>query len=232
MEAGRAPGPLFAVGEAAAVAAAYTVLSLAAVAAFDLSSIFPQSWPLGGRMVGSGFLIGAVVQVLLVLFGAYVLGIADLHRAIAATFAPSTRKAWTIAALAAAIHIVTALLIFLPQPGRVWEASSLNLILSAVPAADGWSQEVLFRGYVLFRLARAAVPAPVQILVSGALFAAIHIGYAGEGVWAALVPLAGTFTLGCFFAWAVRAGGGSLKPVVFCHMLIIVVEQPWLALAR
>jgi membrane protease YdiL (CAAX protease family) len=109
----------------------------------------------------------------------------------------------------------------------VLEASALNLVLSAVPAADGWSQEVLFRGYVLLRLARADVPAAAQILLSGLLFAAIHFGYAAENAW----PLVGTFMLGCFYAWAVRSGGGSLKPVIVCHMLIIVVLQPWLALA-
>jgi membrane protease YdiL (CAAX protease family) len=110
--------------------------------------------------------------------------------------------------------------------------SGLNLILSAVPAADGWSQEVLFRGYVLFRLARAGVPAIAQILLSGSLFAAIHFGYAGETAWAFLAPLVGTFMLGCFYAAAVRSGGGSLKPVICCHMLIIIILQPWLALAR
>jgi membrane protease YdiL (CAAX protease family) len=110
--------------------------------------------------------------------------------------------------------------------------SGLNLILSAVSAPDGWSQEVLFRGYVLFRLSRAAVPAIVQILVSGGLFAAIHFGYAGESAWEILSPLVGTFMLGCFYAWAVQKGGRSLKPVICCHVLIIVILQPWLALAR
>ena len=108
----------------------------------------------------------------------------------------------------------------------------MNLVLSLVPAADGWSQEVVFRGYVPFRLARAGVPALVQILLSGSLFAAIHLGYAGDSAWEFLSPLVGTFMLGCFYAWAVRSGGGSLKPVIVCHMLIIVVLQPWLALAR
>ena len=118
-----------------------------------------------------------------------------------------------------------------PHP-RSTGPGSILLILSAVPAADGWSQEVTFRGYVLFRLARGGVPALAQVLISGGLFAAIHIGYAGEGTWATLAPLVGTFMLGCFYAWSVQSGRGSLKPVVFCHVLIIVIEQPWLALAR
>ncbi len=221
-----------AAAEVVSVAAAYILISTTAVRAIDLSSLFPAAWSSAERITGSGFLTGALVQVALVVLGAYLIGLKDLQRAIAASLAASTRKAWTIAAIATAIHIGTALLLFLPQPGRVWELSGLNLILSAVPAADGWSQEVLFRGYVLIRLARANVPAIVQILLSGCLFAAIHFGYAGETAWDFLSPLVGTFMLGCFYAWAVRSGGGSLKPVICCHMLIIVVLQPWLALAR
>ena len=232
MEAGGAPRPLLAVTESVAVAAAYIAISMAAVRAFDLSFVFPEVWTPAQRAVGSGFLIGAFVQVLLVLLGACLPGLVDLRRAIRKTFSLSTRKAWTIAVLATAIHIGTALLVFLPQPGRVWEASSVNLILSAVPAADGWSQEVFFRGYVLFRLARGGIPGLAQVLISGGLFAAIHIGYAGEGTWAMLSPLVGTFMLGCFYAWSVQSGRGSLMPVVFCHMLIIVIVQPWLAFAR
>jgi hypothetical protein len=223
---------LRAIAEVVVVAAAYIAISTTAVGISDVSQPFPATWSPDAKSTGSGFLIGAAIQVVLVMIGAYAFGLKDLQRAIAATFAPSTRKAWTIAAIATAIHIGTAMLVFLPQPERVWELSWLNLILSAVPAADGWSQEVLFRGYVLFRLARAAVPARTQILISGSLFAAIHLGYAGATAWEFLAPLVGTFMLGCFYAWAVRSGGGSLKPVIYCHVLIIVILQPWLALAR
>lgn len=224
--------PVRAAAEVVSVAAAYILISTAAAGALDAAFLFPGSWSVAERSTGSGFLTGALVQVLLVLLGAYLLGIKDLRRAIAASLAASTRKAWTIAAIATAIHIGTAMLLFLPQPERVWEWSGLNLILSAVPAADGWSQEVLFRGYVLLRLARAAVPGLAQIVVSGSLFAAIHFGYAGETAWAFLSPLVGTFMLGCFYAWAVQSGRGSLKPVICCHIVIIVVLQPWLALAH
>ena len=221
-----------AVAEAVSVAAVYILVSTTAVGAIDLAVLFPAHWSSMERATGSGFLTGAVVQVVLVLIAAYLLGITDVRKAIAASFSPSSRQAWIIAGIATAIHIGTALLLFLPQPERVWEWSQLNLILSAVPAADGWSQEVLFRGYVLSRLARAQVPAIAQILISGGLFAAIHLGYAGDTVWAILAPLVGTFMLGCFYAWAVQTGRGSLKPVICCHVLIIVVLQPWLALAR
>jgi hypothetical protein len=223
---------LRAVGEVVAVAAAYIAISIAAVGALDASFLFPAGWSEAERGVGSGFLVGALVQVALVLAGAWLLGLEDLRRAIGMSFKRSTSKAWTIAIAAAAIHIGTAILVFLPEPGRVFEPSALNLVLSVVPAADGWSQEVMFRGYVLLRLARGGVPGPAQIGLSGALFAAIHIGYAGEGAWQIAAPLVGTFMLGCFFAWAVRIGRGSLLPAIACHVAIVAALQPWLALAR
>jgi hypothetical protein len=222
----------YAVAEVVSVAAVYILISTTAVSSVDASFLFPANWSSIKRATGGGFLTGAFVQLVLVLLGAYLLGRTDLQRAIGASVAPSTRQAWIIAGIATAIHIGTALLVFLPQPQRVWELSGLNAILSAVPAADGWSQEVLFRGYVLFRLARTGVPAMAQILISGILFAAIHFGYAGDTASAFLAPLVGTFMLGCFYAAAVQRGGGSLKPVIICHMLIIVILQPWLALAH
>lgn len=221
-----------AVAEVAVVAAAYILLSTSAAGTLDADFVFPASWSFTEQATGSGFLIGAVTQVLLVLLASFILRLEDVQKAIAAAFKASTRKAWIIAAIATAIHIGTAALVFLPQPQRIWEPSELNLILSGVAAPDGWSQEVLFRGYVLFRLARANASAMLQILLSGALFAAIHFGYAGDTAWEIVSPLVGTFMLGCFYAWAVQSGRDSLKPVIVCHVLIIVVLQPWLALAR
>ena len=218
--------------EVVAVAAAYISISTSAVGTLDADVLFPSSWSSAEKATGSGFLVGALFQVLLVLCAAYLVGLKDLQKAIETGLRTSTSKAWTIAGLATAIHIGTALIMFLPQPERVWELSGLNLILSAVSAPDGWSQEVLFRGYVLFRLARAGVPALAQVLISGLLFSAIHFGYTGETAWEFITPLIGTFMLGCFYAWAVQSGRGSLRPVIVCHVLIIVALQPWLALAR
>ncbi len=139
-------GRLSAIAEVVAVGAAYIAISIAAVTSIDASFAFPEAWTAAQRDVGSGFMVGAVVQILLVLTGAYLLGLVDLRRAFSATVARSSGKAWTIAVVATAIHITTAVMMVIPQPARVWEVSSVNLLLSAVPAADGWTQEVLFRG--------------------------------------------------------------------------------------
>ena len=105
----------WATAEVLAVAVAYILISTTAVDAIDLSSLFPADWSFTERVTGGGFLTGALVQVVLVLVGAYLLGLADFQRAIAASLAASTRKAWTIAAIATAIHIGTAMLVYLPQ---------------------------------------------------------------------------------------------------------------------
>jgi CAAX prenyl protease-like protein len=223
---------VYAAAEVIALAGIYIFISTAAARTADASFLFPAAWSSAERTTGSGFLVGAVVQVALVLLGAYLARSQDLLRAIAAAVAPATRQAWIIAAIATSIHVGTALLLFLPEPRRVVEISGLNLILSALPAADGWSQEVVFRGYVLFRLTRGGVPPLPQMLISGGLFAAIHFGYTGNTALEFVSPLVGTFMLGCFYAWAVQVGRGSLKPVICCHILIIIITQPWLALAR
>jgi hypothetical protein len=107
--------------EVTAVAGAYILISTSTVGAVDVSFLFPAGWSPAERATGSGFLTGAVVQAALVLLGAWLLGGKDLRKAIAAGLAPSTRKAWTIAAIATAIHIGTALLLFLPQPAGCWK---------------------------------------------------------------------------------------------------------------
>ena len=223
---------LVAFTEVLGVTGAYILISLFFVRVVDLSSILPDALSSQERTVGAGFLAGAVIQIALVLAGAYLLRLQDVVGAIRASVSPSTREAWIIASIATLIHIVTAVFVVIPEPGSVLSPSLSNVVLSLIPAADGVTQEIVFRGYVLYRLARGGVAALPQIIVSGALFSAIHIGYTGSTLWETLFPLVGTFVLGCFFAWAVQRGNGSLKPVIVGHVIIVIVCQPWLALAR
>ena len=136
--------------EVCVIGAGYIAISLAVVRAIDVSALMPVGWTKLESNAGGTFLIGAIVQTLLVLSGAYVLQNPDFRRAIAAMGARSNRHGWTVALAAATIHIATGIILFLPEPQRVLEISSLNLLLSAISGVDGWSQEVIFRGYVLF----------------------------------------------------------------------------------
>ncbi|MGV2495883.1 CPBP family glutamic-type intramembrane protease [Pelagerythrobacter aerophilus] len=120
---------------------------------------------------------GSLAQILLVALA--VVLIPTVREAAKATFKTGNQKAWFIAIMAAGIHVATALAFFVDQPARILEASYLNAAFSFVPALDGWSQEVIFRGYVIIRLAKAGGPAWLQIGMSALLFAAIHVGYIG-----------------------------------------------------
>jgi membrane protease YdiL (CAAX protease family) len=103
--------------------------------------------------------------------------------------------------------------------------------MSLLPLTDGWTQEMMFRGYVLLRLAKADVPAMAQIAASAIAFASIHIGYIGSPGLGFIWPLFGTATLGAILAWSVVVARGSILPATVAHLVILIVVQPWLGLA-
>ncbi len=65
--------PIYATLEVAVLAGAYILISTATAQGVDASFLFPAAWSSAERGTGSGFLIGAIVQVALVLVGAYLL---------------------------------------------------------------------------------------------------------------------------------------------------------------
>lgn len=208
---------------------AYIAIALLFVASVDFGRLIPKTLSPEARDVGAGFLEGVLVQVVLVV--ALVLISRDMRSAIGRTFALGNPAAWGAAFIAVAIHSATLVFFFMDEPSLVFRLSNENIILSGISAVDGWSQEVMFRGYVIYRLARSGAPVIVQIVLSAFLFSAIHLGYAGEGLWDAFFPFFGTAVLGGFFAWSVLLGRGALLPVIAAHVLLIVIVQPWLALA-
>jgi hypothetical protein len=217
--------------EVALVAFVYIATAHLVARLLDLRAVLPGDLDAHERSVGGVFLAGAIAQTAMVLL---FLGLRhpDFREAAKQTLQPATREGWTVAAIATAIHLGTAAAFFVPAPSDIVELSSRNLILSLAAAPDGWAQEMVFRGYVLYRLERARFPPGLRIVVSGAAFSAIHLGYVGAGFAGAFWPLLGTFVLGAFFAWSVSLSKRSLKPVVCCHVLLIILVQPWLALGR
>jgi hypothetical protein len=220
----------FAVIEVLAVGAAFIVLAHLAAAGLDLEALMPSFLNGRERNVGATFIVGAVAQIALVLV--FSLAFSDMRRAVANSLKFGTVPAWGAAVIAMSIHATTIAFLFLDEPERIVEQSYRNLFLSVAPAFDGWSQEVFFRGYVIYRLARSGVAHWAQISLSALLFAAIHIGYVGPDFLSFLWPMLGTAVLGGFFAWSALLARGQLLPVVFCHALLIAIIQPWLALAR
>lgn len=218
-----------AVIEVAALGAAFIVLAHLAAASVNLEAIMPSFLNGAEREVGATFIAGAATQIALVLV--FSLLFSDLRRAIGNSLKYGTIPAWGVALIAVSIHAATIAFFFLDEPGRIFEQSNRNLLLSIAPAFDGWSQEVFFRGYVIYRLARGGLPVAAKIALSALLFAAIHVGYIGADFFSFFWPMIGTTVLGAFFAWSVLLARGALLPVVLCHAALIAIIQPWLALA-
>ncbi len=208
----------------------YIVATRLAVTRLHLSYLLPAALTDAERRVGGVFVAGALAQLLFVCVS--LTFIARMRQAVAASVRTATRHGWFIALAAGAMQCAAISLFFLPHSTRLVEVSVRNVVLSIAPLIDGWSQEVVFRGYLMLRLADARLPRSLLVLVSGAAFAAIHVGYLGGSIRTAVWPLVGTFTFGAVLAISVFAARGSLKPAVVAHMLVIAVIQPWLALAQ
>lgn len=222
---------LWSVAEVVLVTAAYIALTRLCISVFDLSGALPGFLSREEAAVGGVFLVGALAQLAFVA-AAVAVAMPEFRTAAASSFRPAPRRAWIVALIAAAIQCAAIVLFFLPEPARAIEPSPRNLLLSIVPAADGWTQEVVFRGYLMLRLAKAGLPFWAQIAASALAFASIHVGYIGSANLGVFWPAAGTATLGAFLAWSVVLANRSLLPAITAHVLIIIVVQPWLALAR
>jgi hypothetical protein len=212
------------------VAALYIALAHAAVHAFDASTLLPEGLGSRERQVGGGFAVGALAQLGLLALLACTLARQEVLEAARSTVRPASGRSWVIALVAAAIHVSVGVLFFLPDPQQAAEVSGTKAMV-ALSLPDAWTQEVMFRGYIMLRLARSGYGAPAQIAVAAVAFGAIHVGYLGEDAWGAFWPLFGTITLGAVLGLSAAVGRGSLLPAVCAHAIIIAALQPWLALA-
>ncbi len=226
-----APKAVLIAGEVVLVTAAYVVFTRLSIATFGAAHLLVGYVGENEARIGGVFLVGALAQLLFVIAAIALAPIPQFKEAARATLRPAPAQAWFIALAAAAIQCATIAAFFIPDATRIAEVSARNLILSLVPITDGWTQEVVFRGYILLRLAKARVPIPFQIVISALAFASIHVGYIGSDGLGVFWPLVGTATLGGFLAWSVVAARGSILPAVVAHMAIIAVVQPWLAFA-
>lgn len=187
--------------------------------------------------VASGFTTGAIVQCMLVIVLLAIPFFPDIRRAVATLRQPAAINGWRIALIILIIEVIVLYLGWIKEFDRLLDSSTFGISMSIVPSFDGISQEIIFRGYVLLRLARCEVSRTWQIVVSGLLFAAIHIPYTADSsldmsIWIShsLMPLAGTFSLGAAWAFAFQQSKYRLMPVMVSHVLVIALVQPWLAL--
>jgi hypothetical protein len=209
----------------------YLLVAFGGLRLFDISAAF--HWLTSEEAeVLSGFIVGSASQIAAIGLLWLVLRPADLEQSVAATQRSSNAEGWFIALVIVAVEGVVMLGFVLDVGWRALDPSALNLTGSVGPLLDGVTQEVFFRGYLILRLARGGHGPLVQLLFSSAAFSAIHVGYVGEGWSAALAPLLGTMGLGVALGWAFIRSGHSLRPPIVAHVAILMLIQPWLALAR
>jgi hypothetical protein len=151
---------------------------------------------------------------------------------------PAARNGWVIALSVLAFEVVALYLGWIKDLSKLADVSPFGVSMSLIPALDGVTQEIVFRGYVILRLAGGGVSRFGQIFLSGILFAAIHFSYVTEmdvstfgSAIHSVIPLVGTFGLGAAWAFAFQQSGYRLLPVVTSHVLVIILVQPWLAMS-
>ena len=186
--------------------------------------------------VAGGFTTGAITQIILVIVLISIPYFPDVRRSISTLLQPATTRGWRIALIILLIEVIVLYLGWIKEFDKLFDTSTFGITMSIVPSFDGLTQEIIFRGYVILRLARSGISQTWQIIVSGILFAAIHISYAASPdhdfitmIRASLIPLAGTFGLGAAWAFAFQQSEYNLTPVVVSHILVIALVQPWLA---
>jgi membrane protease YdiL (CAAX protease family) len=94
----------------------------------------------------------------------------------------------------------------------------LGVIISA-------GEEIIMRGFVMSELNRAAVPAWLQIIVSGLGFALYHS--LGNFVLASFIP---SFIVGAMWALIYVLGKRSLTPSIISHGIVNFFGEPYLAM--
>lgn len=229
---GTIPGPrMRALGEALAATTVYIGVALVGVRLFDVSSALGWLGPEEATVV-SAFVVGSLGQIAALVLIWIALRPDDLKEAVAAVGVAARPEGWYIALGAVLVETVVIYAFFLHVGWRAVEPTALNLTGSFAPLLDGVTQEVFFRGFLILRLARGGHGPAAQLVFSSLAFSAIHVGYVGADWSTALAPLLGTLGLGAVLGWAFIRSGHSLRPPIAAHVAILLIVQPWLALAR
>lgn len=225
--------------ETALVCSIYIALSNLAVAKdiFGATQWYSEFSEIETNIAG-GFTTGAITQIILIIILISIPFFPDARKAISTLRQPARSSGWRIALIILLIEVIVLYLGWIKDFDKLFDISTFGISMSIVPSLDGLTQEIIFRGYVILRLARSGISLKWQIIVSGILFAAIHIPYVAVPsqelstlISASLIPLAGTFGLGAAWAFAFQQSGYKLMPVVISHILVIAIVQPWLAYA-
>ncbi len=215
---------------------AYIILARSAVGMdfFGASGWFPAFSEAESQVAGE-MTNGAIAQIFLV---AILLVVPQVRQAISTIWQSAPKSGWIIAGSVLMVDVITLYAGWIGDFGKLIDMSPFGISMSVIPSFDGITQEIIFRGYVILRLAQAGISRFGQIAASGFLFGSIHFGYGQmldlnslSSLLSMFVPFAGTFGLGAAWAFAFQESEYKLQPVIVSHMLVIVFVQPWLALS-
>ncbi|NIU44107.1 MAG: CPBP family intramembrane metalloprotease [Nitrospinaceae bacterium] len=220
--------------EVCLLAAAYYLFIVFLARVLGDVSFWQSSFSGPTQQLAAGFTRSVAAQLFFIVVLAVVIRNRTVLEALRSLRQKAPAAGWFIALAAAFIHATVLAAGWIENPSRIFDVSLLNLSLSLIPAADGFSQEVFFRGYVVLRLARDGFSRTTQVVVSGLLFGLLHWNWGlhlSAPSWLdVLSPVLGTFILGVVFAFAFQASKYRLLPVVVAHVLLIIIIQPWLGL--
>lgn len=220
-------------GEVLTVAVLYVFLAKLFLA--GLGNFNPFSGLFEGAEAGiaRSFTFGAAFQLAFLGVMVFVFKSRTTKAALKSLSEKAPRRGWMIAGAIVLVEVGIVGFFFIPEPSMLLGISFFSLTMALVPALDGFTQEVVFRGYLLRRLDGAGFGKAFQIVLSGLAFGALHFNYGGGGETLSemLIPALGTFGLGAVLAFACQKSDYKILPVVVAHVLIILFLQPELALS-
>jgi membrane protease YdiL (CAAX protease family) len=143
---------------------------------------------------------------------------------------------WLLAVLFAALYGGGTLTTMIKAGAPVatdWSFFRIAVALS-LGASAGICEETVFRGFVMGQARDGGAHWFVQILLSGLLFGAAHMGWGSMRGHVDFGQMIGAMTataiLGLMMAVTYLAGRRSLTPVIFAHGAIDLLIEPWLLL--
>jgi membrane protease YdiL (CAAX protease family) len=172
--------------------------------------------------------LGESIPIVESLAGVHVLGFWPLGRILTK---PATPLGWALAALVAIAFVALTAARNPAIRSRLTQLGPLKPLALVMAVASGITEELFFRGAVMDVLARHGAGPIGQIVISAAIFGAVHVVWIGFAGPRGVVGVIGATTLlGAALAIVYLAAGRSVVPCVAAHVAINAVLEPWLVL--
>jgi membrane protease YdiL (CAAX protease family) len=115
--------------------------------------------------------------------------------------------------------------VFDPAPWHVYTALVVGL-------SAGFNEEIMFRGFIMTELADAGFGRVLQVLASGFLFGAAHVGVLRSGLAQGLGVIVPTAILGMMYSLVYLTARRSLMPSIVSHFMNDAIVLPLIYMAQ